>query len=214
MAKEIREPFLGLLALIIVSLGLYGLVRVSSNAANSNGPLIQSADLGGSDHYLYAATYLTKAGWSSMLGLNNSQNHPITARITLFNKQGRELNTPAMEITLGPRQNHGFNIADWIGNRNGFDQGSLVVFFHGPSMALGVQEIITDAEHSLNFDVHLTEYDDFKSNRAEGLWWTLKEESEAKVYIANTRDSASNVTPVFYVRGESHQGETINLAGH
>lgn len=216
MLKEIHENFVGVLSLVIVSIAIFSLVKLSSHAgASPNSPTpIQVTDPGGSDHYLYAAFYSVKGGWTSVLGLNNSQNHELNARVTLFNKHGHALSTSEMEIKLGPHQNHGFNIADWIGNRVGFDEGSLVVFFHGPSMAMGAQEIVTDAEHSLNFEVHLSEYDDFMSSRVEGLWWALDGQSEAKVFVTNTRATNTSVTPVFYVRGVAHQGESINLDGH
>jgi hypothetical protein len=217
MAREFRENFVGVLTLVIVSLAIYGLVRVSSRSATANSTNIaatETSDIPDSDHYLYAPIYSTKGGLSSRLGLNNSQNHPITARVTLYNKHGHSLTTPEMEITLGSHRNHGFNIADWIGNLEGFDEGSVAVFFHGPSMALGSQEIITDAEHSLNFDVHLKESHDFMSSRVEGLWWNLDNQTDAEVFIANTRATLTTVTPTFYVGGAAYQGEVIALDGH
>jgi hypothetical protein len=138
----------------------------------------------------------------------------MTARVTLFNKHGQALTTPAMEITLGPHKNHAFNVADWIVDHDGFEEGSLVVFFHGLAMALGAQEIITDAAHGLNFDVHLTAYDDFESPRVEGLWWALDHQSEAKVFFANTKTSHTRVTPFYYVSGTEYRGDSVDLDGH
>jgi hypothetical protein len=81
-------------------------------------------------------------------------------------------------------------------------------------MGLGAQETVTDANHSLNFDVHLTEDMDFKSSRIDGLWWALDDKSEARVVIANTRANGTSVIPTYFVGGIEYQGEAINLGGH
>src|SRR6266704_3864377 len=150
MAKEFRENFIGILALLIVSLTIYGLAKLNSHSAaaatkeitpESHGPLP-------ADPPLYAAIYTTTGGQTSTLGLNNSQNHPITARVTLYNKHGVALAIPP--ITLDGHHNHAFNIADWVRDGDGFEEGSLEVFYHDLSMAMGAQETIVDPYHSVS----------------------------------------------------------------
>ncbi len=118
-------------------------------------------------------------------------------------------------ITLDAHRNHAFNIADWVGNVEGFEEGSLEVLYHDASMALGAQETITDSNHSVSFDVHLQEPMDFMSTRADGLWWALDDnQAEAEVFIANTRATQTVVTPTFYVGGVGYQGDALPLNGH
>ena len=216
MAKEFREHFLGLLTLFIVSLSIYGFIRLSSHAAAARSKkvaLAPTTDIGAADQHLFAAVYTTTGGQTSILGLNNSQNHPITAQVMLYNKHGAALAIPP--ITIDGHKNHGFDIADWVRNVDGFEEGSLEVFYHDASMAMGAQETITDANHSVSFDVHLQESMDFMSPRADGLWWALGDNNtNAQVFIANTQATGTTVTPLFYLNGAAHQGETINLNGH
>src|SRR5437016_2427561 len=115
MAKQTRQNFLGILALFIFALTIYGMVRlhVLTPTTRAEDLASEQSNIDGSDHYLYAAVYSTKNGLSSTLGLNNTLNHDMTARVTLFNKHGQSLTTPEMNITLGPHKNHGFDIADW-----------------------------------------------------------------------------------------------------
>jgi len=182
-------------------------------ASASNVAPVQSDDLGGADQHLHAAIYSTTEGQTSMLGLNNSLNHPMTAQVTLYNKHGQSLAIPP--IALGPHQNNAWNIADWVRNVDGFEKGSLEVFYHGRSMALGAQQTVTDASHSLSYDVHLQEPMDFMSPRADGMWWALDDNhAEAEVFIANTSAAQTTVTPTFYVGGVAYQGEAIALNGH
>jgi len=92
--------------------------------------------------------------------------------------------------------------------------GHLEVVYHDISMALGAQETITDANHSLSFDVHLQETMDFISPRVDALWWALDDnQTEAEVFIANTRATQTVATPTFYVDGVAYQGEAITLNG-
>jgi len=216
MLKEFRENFVGFLTLVVVALTTYGLVKLgthASAAAASNVVPAQSDDLGAADQHLHAPFYTTTEGQTSTLGLNNSQNHPMTAQVTLYNKHGQVLAIPP--ITLGPHQNHAWNVADWVRNVDGFEVGSLEVFYHGPSMGLGAQETVTDANHSLSYDVHLQEPMDFMSPRADGLWWALDDDhAEAGVFVANTSATQTTVTPTFYVDGAAYQGEAITLDGH
>ncbi len=179
MLKEFRENFVGLLALVVVALAIYGLVKLGTPVAAapaSNGAPVQSDDLGAADQHLHAAIYTTTEGQTSMLGLNNALNRPMSAQVTLYNKHGQALAIPP--IALGPHQNHAWNVADWVRNVDGFEEGSLEVFYHGPSMGLGAQETVTDANHSLSYDVHLQEPTDFMSPRADGLWWALDDKTE------------------------------------
>lgn len=201
MAKEFRENFVGLVTLVVVALAIFGIVKLgtpATNASSTNTSAPQPTDLGAADEHLFAAVYTTTEGQTSTLGLNNSQNHPMTAQVTLYNKRGQALAIPP--ITLGAHQNHGFDIADWVhGAGGGFEEGSLEVFYHGPSMAMGAQETITDANHSLSYDVHLQEPMDFMSSRADGLWWALDDEhAESEVFIANTRATQTTVTPILH----------------
>jgi hypothetical protein len=199
MAKEFRENLVGLLTLALVVIAIYGLVRSSSHAsANSKGSTMAlSSGPNAADQHLFAAVYNTGGGQTSMLGLNNSQSHPITAWVTLYNKHGAAL--PIPPITLDGHKNHAFDIGEWVQNvGGGFEEGSLEVFYHDASMALGAQETITKASHSLSFDVHLQEPMDFMSSRADGLWWALDDDhAQAEVFIANTRSTQATVTPIF-----------------
>jgi len=210
---ELGSNVLGILALVIATVTVFSLVKLASRAS-VHASSSAAEDATGGDHYLYAAIYSTIGGRVAILGLNNTLSTPISAQITLYNKHGEALSTPDMSVTLEPHRNHGYNIADWIAEQEGFEEGSALVKYHGKSMTLGAQETITDASHGLNFDVHLSEYDDFMSSRVEGLWWGLENQSEAQVFIANTEENTTTVTPTFYVNGIQYDDQPLSIGGH
>ena len=210
MANKFRQHWLGLVGLLIAPLIVYGLMRAgSSNVAAHSSP---APEIKQADQHMYAAIYTTAGGYSTTLGLNNATNRPITATVTLYNRRGGALIVPP--ITLDGHRNHGFDVADWVRGADGFEQGSLEVFYHDISMGLGAQETITDVNHSLSFDVHLQDAMDFMSSRVDALWWALYDnQSEAEVFVANTHATQTVVTPTFYVNGVAYQGEAITLNG-
>ena len=84
MLKEFRENFVGLLALVVIALAIYGLVKLGTHAAAAPASKVASTppdDLGAADQHLHAAIYTTTEGQTSTLGLNNTQNHPMTAQV-------------------------------------------------------------------------------------------------------------------------------------
>src|SRR2546430_427659 len=48
----------------------------------------------------------------------------------------------------------------------------------------------------------------------DGLWWGLEDQTDARVFIANTRVTQTIVTPTFYIGGVAHQDEPVVLNGH
>jgi hypothetical protein len=203
-----------MLALAVFSFASYGLVNIGSlgaEAHSSNAAV--SSDLPHEvDHTLAGAVYTTTGGWSSSLLLLNAEGKSITARVRLYNKRGAALTVP--DITLEPYKNSSWNIADWIGNADGFETGSIEVLYHGLSMGLHAQETVTNQSQSLSFDVHFEEAMEFMSSTVDGLWWALDDKTDAQVFVANTKVAQTIVTPTFYVGGLAHQGEQIVLNGH
>jgi IPT/TIG domain len=164
------------------------------------------------DRVLQAAVYTTKEGWTSNLLLLNAEGKAVTARVTLYDKHGRSLNISP--ITLEAYTSRSWNIADWVRNANGFEEGSVTVTYFGLAMGLHAQETVSNKQRSLSFDVHLEDTMELMSPTVDGLWWGLDARSEAKVFIANTRATQTTVTPIFYVAGAGHQGEAIILDPH
>lgn len=162
-----------------------------------------------------------REGQKSSLVLNNALNRPMSARVALYNNHGQALVVP--EINLASNVNRYFNVADWLSTADieDFSEGSLEVFFHGPSMGIGAQLVVADQDHGLSFDVFLTEDMDFDSSRLDSLWWSLDDKTQAQVFLANTKLSKLIVTPTFYVRGvgiesdpiilDSHESETLDI---
>ena len=75
MAKEFREHFLGLLALFILSLSIYGFIRLNSDHAAARSKELAAApttDIGSADQHLFAAVYTTTGGQTSILQFSNS----------------------------------------------------------------------------------------------------------------------------------------------
>ncbi len=214
MAKEFRQHWLGLISLLAFSLIVYGLIRAgSSNVAAHSSNTVVSSDLPHeADHVLQGAVYDTTGGWSSSLLLLNAEGKAVTARVTLYNKHGAALIVP--DIALEPYKSGSWNVSDWIGRTEGFETGSLTVLYHGLSMGLHAQETVTNQNRSLSFDVHFEEAMEFMSSTVDGLWWALEDQSDARVFIANTRVTQTIVTPTFYVGGVAHEGEQLVLNGH
>jgi hypothetical protein len=220
MPNEFRQHGFGLLFLLTLSLTVYGLVKLSppsvmAHAASTPAPLPTprpTPQLHEANHHLQGAVYTTTDGWASSLLLLNTEGKPVTAHVTLHDMHGRSLNIAP--ITLEPYKNNSWNIADWISNKHGFETGSLTVTFYGLSMGLHAQETVTNREHSLSFDVHFEEAMEFMSSSLDGLWWALDDHTEARVFIANTKETQTVVTPIFYVEGVEHQGDLVVLNGH
>jgi hypothetical protein len=216
MVREFRQNFLGVLtALAILSFAIYGLatLRLPRAAAHSSSEVpAPPGELHEADHHLQAAVYTTVAGWSSSLLLLNAEGKPITAHVTLYNRQGAALAVP--EITLGPYKSRSWNVADWISDVKDFEEGSLTVSYNGLSMGLHAQETVTNRSHSMSFDVHLEDEMESMTQTMDGLWWGLEGQTDARVFIANTRATQTSVTPTFYVAGVAHQGEPIMLEAH
>lgn len=168
----------------------------------------------GTDHHLFAALYTTKGGWTSTLALNNPLGQSRSVRVTLYNKHGQALVVPV--ISMSPNQNRYFNIAEWLSkaDANGFSEGSMEIFFHGPPMGMGGQLVITDEHHSLSFDVPFAESEMFASSQLESLWWSLESKSKAEVFLANTKTERMTITPTFYINGEALASEPVILEAH
>jgi hypothetical protein len=168
------------------------------------------------DNHLHGAFYSIGEGWKSTLVLNNVIGSTSRARVTLYSKHGRPLAVP--EITLNPHENRYFNVADWLtgddGDIDDFSEGSVEVFFHGISMSVGAQLLVSNERRGLSFDVHFDEDMDFASAQLESVWWGLNDETSARVFLTNTRQSKITVTPTFQVGGESLESESIVLDGH
>lgn len=168
------------------------------------------------DNHLHGAFYSIQEGWKSTLVLNNVIGSTSRAMITLYNKHGQALAVP--EITLNPHESRYFNVAEWLtgddGDMDDFSEGSVEVFFHGISMSLGAQLVVSDERRGLSFDVHFDEDMDFVSSQLESLWWGLNDETTALVFLTNTRQSRITVTPTFHVGGESLESESIVLGAH
>ncbi|MBZ5553846.1 MAG: hypothetical protein LAO21_14075, partial [Acidobacteriia bacterium] len=119
------------------------------------------------DNHLHGAFYSIQEGWKSTLVLNNVIGSTSRAMITLYNKHGQALAVP--EITLNPHESRYFNVAEWLtgddGDMDDFSEGSVEVFFHGISMSLGAQLVVSDERRGLSFDVHFDEDMDFVSSQ-------------------------------------------------
>jgi len=172
------------------------------------------SSLNGEDHLLYAAIYSIKDGQTSTLVLNNTTHHDEIARVTLFNKEGRSHLIP--EMTLPANSNKRIDLSQRITDDelDGFEEGSVEIFFHGASMGIGGQLAVYDYRHSLSFDVPFTEMMNFNSSQVESLWWGLDHKAQAEVYIANTESVQTVVTPSLYVGGHIYQLDAIGLEAH
>src|SRR5438067_12005566 len=104
MANEYRQHWLGLIGLLVFSLIVYVLIRAGSSNVAAHSSVAARPEITQADQHLYAAVYTTTDGYSSALGFNNSQNHPITAFVTLYNRHGAALTVPP--ITLKAHKNH------------------------------------------------------------------------------------------------------------
>jgi hypothetical protein len=201
------------IAIAISCLLLSRLFATTTNAWNTTPIQAQNADE--RDHYLYAAFYSTKEGRSSSLALNNSMNRAVNVRVTLYNKHGQALIVP--EISMPPNLNRYFDIADWLSNaddEDDFSEGSVEIFFYGIPMGLGGQLVVTDENHSLNFDVPFAESEMFVSSRVESLWWAMDDKTQAEVFLANTKAERMTITPTFYIGGAAIASEPIVLDSH
>lgn len=188
---------------------LRAVAKASSTHAKTVAP---ATELHEADHVLQGAVYTTREGWTSNLLLLNAEGKAVTARVTIYNKQGRLLNISP--ITLEAYTSNSWNIADWVRNADGFEEGSITVTYYGISMGLHAQETVSNGQRSLSFDVHFEDAMELMSSTVDGLWWGLDDRTEAKVFIANTRATQTTVTPTFYVAGVATQGDPIILDPH
>ena len=166
------------------------------------------------DHRIYAAYYSTKAGWQSILALNNGTNREMNAQVTLYNRKGKALAIPT--IKLAPASNQFFNLADWLTAKpsDDFSEGNLEIFYHGPSMGIGGQLTVKNGSQSFSFDVPFSDAARFASSQVEGVWWALDNQATAEVFVTNITTTPTKVVPVFYVGGDAIEAEPIVLDAH
>ncbi len=166
------------------------------------------------DHRIYAAYYSTKAGWQSILALNNGTNREMNAQVTLYNKKGKALAIPT--IKLAAASNQFFNLANWLTANlaDDFSEGNLEIFYHGPSMGIGGQLTVKNGSQSFSFDVPFSDAARFASSQVEGVWWALDNQATAEVFVTNSTTTPTKVVLTFYVSGEAIEAEPIVLDAH
>jgi hypothetical protein len=135
-----------------------------------------------------AATYYSLQNkLRTSISLNNKGIVPLEVRPTLFNLAGERLDVPP--VTINPTSFRVFDLAEWAApGGSGFEQGSLQLFYRGKDLLLGAQIKMIDSDSSLIFDEQLTEPNNMRSSRLDGLWSIPSLNSQVRIVISNTSD--------------------------
>ena len=144
-------------------------------------------------HTLVGSYYLVDENIEAKLLLNNKGIVPLEVQPTLYNKQGQELQLPAVTVEA---QNFRFiNLADWAGiGGESFKSGNLKLFHYGKDLVLGAQIYLTDETRSLSYEEKLTEKGKFNSRRQEAVWWMPSNNAKVKIVLTNTTDAPLDIT--------------------
>ncbi len=166
------------------------------------------------EHVVSMPYYSIKGGWESVLTLNNASEDSLTVSVSVYSLEGTFL--PLPDQTLAPLQNVSRRLGELLAqaDRSGkFKEGSLELRFrHGSGMALGPQLTVTDAAKGWSFDTEPPM--GLKSNRLEGLWWSLDRETGARVALSNTLDRPLDVHVSVDSQGRHLPYPLTSLAPH
>lgn len=145
------------------------------------------------DHYINIPYFAESGGMSSTLTLNNNETQAMSAKVTIFNQKGKQLEVPP--ISLQPEQAARFSLKELTANAGeDFDFGNIQVFFHGTSMGITSQVSIVSVTHRLAFESVETQAMDFVSTTLNGIVWTPDNETKARLALTNTTSALLSVT--------------------
>ncbi len=165
----------------------------------------------GPNHVLALPYYTVKDGWESTLVLNNAVSEPLPVSITLYSLAGEALTLPVQ--TLGPLQNKTIDLSEFTRRSPTFRQGSVQLSFnHENGMALGPQLTVENQNQHQSIDMEPAMGQ--KSNKLEGLWWSLDQETDAIVILCNTLDQPLTVLVTVDDRGRQLSYPNIRLSAH
>jgi len=177
-------------------------------------PVPATASAQGALHTLVLPYYSTKADWESTLTLNNAVDAPLNVSITLYSMDGTPLSLP--DQSLRPLQNVSVSLREALSALRAaqkFREGSVELSFQNDNgMALGPQ--LTVAELSRGFSFDMEPAMGLKSNKFEGLWWSLDKETDARVALSNTQGQPLTVHTNVDYRGKQLPYPTIQLSPH
>jgi hypothetical protein len=201
---------------ILLTVSIFVAKRSSAHATPTNltsSNRLEIAKMTQTEHYLFAATYSIKGEDKSTLVLNNATTQSKSIEVTLFNRHGEAM--PIPNFTLIPNQVERLDVADWIQGRDKsrFAEGSMSIEIPSSELGTGVgaQLIISDDSHNISFDVPFIQARHFASSELETLWWSLDEETETQIFMANTTSSQLTVIPTLFVNQETIDSDPIAL---
>jgi len=153
-------------------------------------------------HILSLPYYITKEGWESTLTLNNTLRTPLSVSIKLYSLDGAPLSLP--DQALRPHQNVSLRLSELLtqfDHSGRFKEGSIELSFQNEiGMALGPQLTIANLAKGLSIDIEPPM--GHRSNKLEGIWWSLDDETDAQVILSNTKSQPLNVQMSIDWKGE------------
>ncbi|HEV2852020.1 MAG TPA: hypothetical protein VHC97_04375 [Thermoanaerobaculia bacterium] len=165
----------------------------------------------GSLHEHHLAYYSVAAGWHSELSLNNADPRPLTVGVTLFNRKGKALALPDVELPATTSVELSLN--DLVPRGRGFAEGSVELRFQSANpMALGSQLTVADPERHLALDMEPLMR--LRSSRLEGLWWSLDSSTDARFFLTNTTGEPLSVRPQVQWQGRLSDLSPVELGPH
>src|SRR5260370_20132516 len=144
------------------------------------------------DHYINLPYFSESDGMPSTLTLNKNATEEMTATVTVFNQNGKQL--VVSPISLQPMQAARFSIKELTANASDFNSGNILVFYHGTSMGITSQVSIVSSTHRLAFESVETEAMDFASTTLNGIVWKPDDETKAKLALTNTTSAPLDIT--------------------
>jgi hypothetical protein len=133
--------------------------------------------------------FTLREGMSSTLTLQNRAPSETSAKVTLFNMEGRSQVLPAISIP-----SHSFKQITLRGvvASEEFSSGNIQVAFSGPPMILACQISVVSLENRVSFESRAQDTMDFVSADLNGILWLPQK--EAKGFLAMTNTARANVT--------------------
>ena len=183
-----RGPFAVIFALV---------VAVATVTIGTIGTPAQDDDDGAVEpalHTLTASHYFTGRDWASTLTLNNKGPNPKVVVPTLYSLRGQSYSPGPVAVPA-----NGFvdlDLRPWVRDAGApFRFGSISVAYLGADLEMGAQVRLVHEASGLIFDEQLVEPAVmFASSTLHAAWWAPRQETSARLALANTTDQTVNVT--------------------
>lgn len=217
-----RPEVIGLLALMILLTILSSASFLFSRPTAAQTSAAESSTTGSEevvagnevrDFAIHAPYWSTEPGFVSTIQMRNYRvDESLTVTPVLYLIGGREVTLDP--ITLNPSETRVLNINEALAARGETETigAAEIRYRHETEGVFGANLTALNVTQSLiaNFPLRMPQ----GTERLEGIWWFLDQDTDGFVAAQNTSAATIEVTPTLYVRGRPHRLAPLELQPH